>query len=100
MITEQDRKRQEGEQVPETITFRTADRMTYGALGYDGNELMAVISGYDLEIRFNMRLINSLADAEACADALAQVFYDTLIEQLINEKRDFVKPPVENPPTL
>ena len=23
------------EQIPETITFRTADRMTYGALGYD-----------------------------------------------------------------
>lgn len=34
------------EQIPETITFRTADRMTYGALGYDGNELMAFISGY------------------------------------------------------
>ncbi|BBL15809.1 hypothetical protein [Alistipes communis] len=93
-------KQHTAQQVPETITFRTADRMTYGALGYDGNELMAVISGYDLEIRFNMRLINSLADAEACADALAQVFYDTLIEQLINEKRDFVKPPVDNPPTL
>ena len=30
------------EQIPETITFRTADRMTYGALGYDGNELMAL----------------------------------------------------------
>ena len=93
-------KQHTAQQVPETISFRTADRMTYGALGYDGNELMAVISGYDLEIRFNMRLINSLADAEACADALAQVFYDTLIEQLINEKRDFVKPPVDNPPTL
>ena len=93
-------KQHTAQQVPETITFRTADRMTYGALGYDGNELMAVISGYDLEIRFNMRLINSRADAEACADALAQVFYDTLIEQLINEKRDFVKPPVDNPPTL
>ena len=93
-------KQHTAQQVPETITFRTADRMTYGALGYDGNELMAVISGYDLEIRFNMRLINSLADAEACADALAQVFYDTLIEQLINEKSDFVKPPVDNPPTL
>ena len=38
------------ERIPETITFRTADRMTYGALGYDGNELMAFISGYDLEI--------------------------------------------------
>lgn len=92
-------KQHTAQQVPETITFRTADRMTYGALGYDGNELMAVISGYDLEIRFNMRLINSLADAEACADALAQVFYDTLIEQLINEK-GFRKTSVDNPPTL
>lgn len=53
--------------IPETITFHTADRMTYGALGYDGNELMAFISGYDLEIKFNLRIINSLADAEACA---------------------------------
>lgn len=81
------------EQVPETITFRTADRMTFGALGYDGNELMAVISGYDLEIKFNMRLINSLADAEACADALAQVFYEALMEQLIQEKSEFLKTP-------
>lgn len=84
------------EQVPETVTFRTADRMTYGALSYDGNELMAVISGYDLEIKFNMRLINSLADAEACADALAQVFYDTLVEQLIQAKAGFIKPPGRN----
>lgn len=88
------------EQVPETVTFRTADRTTYGALGYDGNELMAVISGYDLEIKFNMRLINSLADAEACADALAQVFYDTLIEQLIRAKAGFIKPPADKAPTL
>ena len=81
------------EQVPETITFRTADRMNYGALGYDGNELMAVLSGYDLEIKFNMRLINSLSDAEACADALAQVFYEALMEQLIQEKSEFLKTP-------
>ena len=76
-------------QIPETITFRTADRMTYGAVNYDGNELMAVISGYDLEIKFNMRLINSLA----CADALAQVFYEALMEQLIQEKSEFLKTP-------
>lgn len=99
MITERD-KQDEREQIPETITFRTADRMTYGALGYDGNELMAVISGYDLEIKFNMRLINSLGDAEACADALAQVFYEALMEQLINEKKDLVKHPEGKIPTL
>lgn len=88
------------EQIPETITFRTEDRMRYGALGYDGNELMAVISGYDLEIKFNMRLINSLADAEACANALADVFYELLMEQLIENKREFAKPPETKIPTL
>lgn len=88
------------EQIPETITFRTEDRMRYGALGYDGNELMAVISGYDLEIKFNMRLINSLADAEACANALADVFYELLMEQLIENKREFAKPPETKTPTL
>lgn len=80
-----------GEQ-EETVSFRKKDRMTYGALNYDGNELMAVISGYDLHIAFNMRVIHSLADAEACANALADVFYETLMEQLIAEKSDVLKP--------
>ena len=88
------------ERVPETITFCTADRMMYGALGYDGNELMAVISGYDLEIKFNMRLINSLADAEACANALADVFYEALMDQLIRENKPFANPPEAKIPTL
>ena len=47
---------------------------------------MAVISGYDLEIKFNMRLVNSLADAEVCPNALADVFYEALMDQLIREK--------------
>ena len=54
---------------------------------------MAAITGYDLNVVFNMRLINSLADAEACADALADVFYQTLMEQLISRKADFIQPP-------
>ena len=59
--------------------------------GYDGNELMAIISGYDLHIAFNMRLINSLSDAENCANALADVFYEILMEELISKKSDVVQ---------
>ena len=66
----------------ETITFYTEDRMKYGVVT-DDNELMACISGYDLNIAFNMRRINSLGDAETCANALADVFYKILMEQLI-----------------
>ena len=77
----------------ETITFRVEDLTTYGVLGADGTEFMAAISGYGLDIAFNLKLINSLADAEACADALADVFYQTLMEQLISRKADFIQPP-------
>ena len=55
----------EQQKTEDTVVFKADDRMTYGAMNYDGTELMAVISGYDLNIAFNMRTINSLADAEA-----------------------------------
>ena len=74
--------------------------MTYGAMNYDGTELMAVISGYDLDIRFNMRLINSLADAEAAANALADVFYEVLMEQLLAQKASFAQQPTVQTPIL
>lgn len=80
------------------VTFDTSERMTYGAMNYDGTEMMAVISGYDLNIAFNMRTINSLSDAEAAANALAQVFYELLMEQLLEEKSYLVKPPPEKTP--
>lgn len=83
----------ENKETVERMTFRVEDRMTYGVLNYDGNELMAAITGYDLNVVFNMRLINSLADAEACANALADVFYQTLMEQLIARKAEFIHPP-------
>jgi hypothetical protein len=82
----------EQQKTEDTVVFKTDDRMTYGAMNYDGTELMAVISGYDLNIAFNMRTINSLADAEAAANALADVFYEVLMEQLIEEKSYLVKP--------
>lgn len=83
-----------------TVTFNVEERMRYGAMNYDNTELMAVISGYDLNIAFNLNTINSLSDAEAAADALAQVFYETLLEQLIQEKSDIIKPPNVNSTTL
>jgi hypothetical protein len=82
---------EEQQKTEDTVVFKTDDRMTYGAMNYDGTELMAVISGYDLNIAFNMRTINSLADAEAAANALADVFYEVLMEQLIEEKSYLVK---------
>lgn len=82
----------EKEEEQKTLTFKEDERMRYGAMNYDNTELMAVISGFDLNIAFNMRTINSLADAEAAANALADVFYELLMEQLLQEKAHLVKP--------
>jgi hypothetical protein len=79
-----------------TVTFKKDELTTYGVLYYDGNEMMCAITGYDLSIAFNMRLINSIADAESCANALADVFYEALMEQLIEQKADFIKPNLED----
>ena len=77
----------------EIISFKKdSDKMLFGVQGYDGNELMAAITGYDLRIAFNMKLINSLADAESCADALADIFYQSLMEQLIEKKSEIIQP--------
>lgn len=78
------------EEKKETITFNVDDRMRYGAMTPDGNDVMAVISGYDLNIAFNLKAINSLADAEATADALAQVFYELLMEQLLSQGKQII----------
>lgn len=80
------------EEKEKTVSFKPSEKMVYGVLNYDGNELMATITGYDLSISFNMRLINSLADAENCADALANVFYETLLEELIQKNPAILKP--------
>lgn len=80
-----------GNDAGEEVSFKKSELMMYGALNYDGNEVMCAITGYGLQVSFNMRLINSLADAESCADALADVFYRMLMEQLIARKVDFFK---------
>lgn len=80
----------------EPVTFKKDELTTYGVLYYDGNEMMCAITGYDLNIAFNMRLINSIADAESCADALADVFYQALMEQLIEQKAGFIKPNMDD----
>ena len=76
-----------------TITFREDELIAYGVQGYDSEEFLAVISGYGLSINFNMRLINSIADAEKMANGMADIFFKALMDQLIAQNKDFSKQP-------
>ena len=57
-------------EIEKTFVFKEEDLMKYGVLSPNGAEFMAIISGFDLNLAFNMRLINSLGDAENCANAI------------------------------
>jgi len=69
-------------------TFNENERKRFGVPNYGRNETMTEITRFDLNVSFNMRLIHSLADVEACADALAEVFHEVLLEQLIAMKNN------------
>ena len=68
----------------DVVSFPVNSKTIYGVQSPDGNEMMAEISGYDLNVSFNMRLINSLADAESVANGIADVFYQALMQQLLS----------------
>jgi hypothetical protein len=71
----------------EIVSFKRDERMMYGVLDYEGSELMAAVTGYDLQVSFNMRLIHSISDAENCANALTDIFYRALMEKLLASQK-------------
>ena len=70
----------------EIVSFKKGDKTVYLVENYDGSDIMASISGYELDVNFNLEVINSIEDAEAMANGLADIFYKTLMDQLIKEK--------------
>ena len=48
-------------------------------------KVMAEITGYDLDIKFNMELINTEDDVEGVATGLADAFKEALINKLISK---------------
>lgn len=64
-----------------------SDKMIYGVSSDNGKEILVEVSGYDLRVKFNLDLINSLDDAENACFALANVFFKTLFEQLLEEQK-------------
>lgn len=47
---------------------------------------LAEISGYDLNIAFNMEYINSLEDVEAVVEGLGKLFRNTIMDILLANK--------------
>lgn len=75
--------------VPEnTVEFKMlSDRTVYEVISEKNNEVMIRISGYDLEISFNMEHINCIEDIEAACNGISQLFREIITEKLLEHKQ-------------
>lgn len=72
-----------------TRTFKAiSDFSIYRVVNEDIQQSLVEISGYDLNINFNMSYIRSVEDVEAACEGISQLFRDLIMEKLLaNQKQ-------------
>ena len=64
-----------------------SDRSVYNIVNEDINKTLVEISGYDLQINFNMEYLNSIEDVAAAVTGLGNLFRDIIMEKLLEHKK-------------
>ena len=64
-----------------------SDRSVYNIVNEDINKTLVEISGYYLQINFNMEYLNSIEDVEAAVTGLGNLFRDIIMEKLLEHKK-------------
>lgn len=64
-----------------------SDRSVFNIVNEDINKTLVEISGYDLQINFNMEYLNSIEDVEAAITGLGNLFRDIIMEKLLEHKK-------------
>lgn len=74
--------------VPEqTVTFKLlSDRSVMEVRSEVANVSVAEISGYDLQVKFNMQYINSVDDIENLLEGMKMLFRKMLLTQIMENK--------------
>lgn len=68
--------------------FRTlSDRDAFAIENADNNEILIEISGYDLQVNFNMEYLNSIQDVEAAVNGIGDLFRQIIMEKLLEYKQ-------------
>lgn len=71
-----------------TETFRRmSDLSVFQIVDKSTGKVMGIISGYALQIKFNLEAITETADVEQCAEGLKKLFYGIIMDQILSEKR-------------
>ena len=67
------------------VKFRVnSDRIVREVINEEINQVLVHISGYDLQINFNMQFLKSIEDVEAACTGITQLFRDMIMEQLLH----------------
>nr|DAV48434.1 MAG TPA: hypothetical protein [Caudoviricetes sp.] len=75
--------------VPEAeVKFKIiSDRDVMNVINADSSEVLIEISGYDLQINFNMEYLKSVEDIDAACNGVAQLFRDTIMDKLLEYRK-------------
>lgn len=60
-----------------------SDRIVREVINADTKQVLVHISGYDLQINFNMQYLKSVEDIEAACSGISQLFRDIIMEKLL-----------------
>lgn len=64
-----------------------SDRSIYNVVNQEIDKVLIEISGYDLQINFNMEYLKSVEDIEAAIEGLGNLFRDIIMEQILAHKQ-------------
>ena len=75
--------------VPEAeVKFKIiSDRDVMNVVNADSSEVLIEISGYDLQINFNMEYLKSVEDIDAACNGVAQLLRDTIMDKLLEYRK-------------
>lgn len=81
---------QKHEPVPEKVVeFKLiSDRSVLHVISPKSQKVMVEISGYDLDINFNMEYLKSMEDIDAACEGLSQLFREIIVEKLLEYKHN------------
>lgn len=70
------------------VEFRSiSDRTIFKIINDSINENLVEITGYDLQINFNMEYINSIEDVEAAVEGIGNLFRQIIMDKLLEHKK-------------
>lgn len=69
-----------------TVTFKAiSDKTILAVTDTESGKPVAEITGYDIQVKFNMEIINSQSDIDEAAAGIADIFKEMLINQMLGK---------------